>query len=173
MLERLVRIKIDSMLVIVADSREQLPYEFICANDVTVSRGTLNVGDYALKNVPSFAVERKSLNDLIGSLFNDRERFRREFERAKEHGIKLHVVVECTFEQLRGGRYRSNVNPVSVLASIASFTLDYGCNFFFCNDRGGAEYMTYILLKQARDKDVKRCANTDNPAGTCAACDAN
>ena len=140
------------MLTIVADSREQLPYEFVCANDVMVSRETLNVGDYAVKDVPGIAVERKSLNDLIGSLIQGRDRFRREFERAGEQGTKLHVVVEGSFEQIRSGRYSSNANPVSVLASIASFSLDYGCNFFFCGDRGGAEYMTYMLLKQAERK---------------------
>ena len=62
---------------ILIDSREQNPYSF-SGFDVEPITTALPSGDYSL---PGFtdrvAVERKELNDLLGCLTHDRDRFKR------------------------------------------------------------------------------------------------
>ena len=81
---------------ILIDTREQAPFTFQ-GYDVDPETATLLVGDYSL---PGFqdraAVERKSLNDLIGCLMGkDRERFERELARGRHYDL-FAVVVEAS-----------------------------------------------------------------------------
>lgn len=95
------KIPVESIII---DTREQLPLEL----GVKVIRDKLNCGDYGLKeNDQNIYIERKSLNDFIGTL-SDREiragdsnflRFSRELERANECGAYLIVLVEATIER--------------------------------------------------------------------------
>ena len=65
---------------IIVDSREQLSYHF----QTPSIRGTLATGDYSIAGLEDLiAIERKTLDDLIGCLCNGRERFERELYRGK------------------------------------------------------------------------------------------
>lgn len=90
---------------VVVDSREQKPLTLV-ANTVTAK---LNCGDYGLESSHDQGVyiERKSLNDFIGTL-SDRKvrgedsnlaRFTRELERAEECGAYLVILVEDTIQR--------------------------------------------------------------------------
>lgn len=62
---------------IVIDSREQCPFTF-GGYDCGVVRGALATGDYSLAHLEhQIAIERKSLDDLLGCLTSGRERFAR------------------------------------------------------------------------------------------------
>ena len=65
------------MMEIVIDSREQQPWHF-SPELVRVSRGTVRTGDYCVKGDRLFAIERKSLNDFVGTISTGWERFQRE-----------------------------------------------------------------------------------------------
>ena len=76
---------------IIVDTREQLPLW------TRYKRQCLPVGDYTttlLQN--SFVIERKSPQDLYGSIIQGHVRFMNELIRAKIMGIKIVVYVECT-----------------------------------------------------------------------------
>lgn len=85
------------MIEITIDSREQTPLHFDeCF--VRASRGTLRTGDYAVKGDSGFSVERKSLNDFVGTIGAGWERFQRELYRAKDAGFPTFpIVVEARF----------------------------------------------------------------------------
>lgn len=70
-------------MIVVCDTREQKPYSFEKWPDVEVQRGTLQAGDYSISEYEDMvAVERKSLDDLIGCLMaGNRERFERKLSR--------------------------------------------------------------------------------------------
>lgn len=67
---------------------------------VPIERVALSFGDYSTKcNVidlrDQVAIERKmDLDELCACYGRDRSRFTREFERAKESGAKLYMLVE-------------------------------------------------------------------------------
>lgn len=134
---------------IVVDSREQAPFRFGRPkyHDVEVEEGALPTGDYSVAGFEDrVAVERKSLEDLIGCLMNDnRERFERELTRARPYDLFC-VVVEASMEEIRNHQYRSLMKPRAVLQSMAAFQVRYRVPFAFCGNRAGAEYWTYSLL---------------------------
>ena len=84
---------------IIIDTREQTPWNFD-GSLAEVAIGTLRVGDYALDGDTGFAIERKSLNDFLGTVSKGWARFQREIYRAKERGFTLPVIVEGRLEQV-------------------------------------------------------------------------
>ena len=90
---------------IITDSRQQRPYQFELASELAA----LPCGDYSIGGLENYvAVERKTLDDLIGCLTTDRDRFERKLHR----GLALDyfaLVVEASLSDLVNGRYRTNM----------------------------------------------------------------
>jgi DNA excision repair protein ERCC-4 len=144
-------------LRVIVDSREQVPFTFARFPGVEVETTALPAGDYSL---PGFedrvAIERKSLEDLIGCLKGEnRERFERELTRAKHYEL-FAVVVESTLEDVSKGRYRSEMKAQAVLQSIFAFQVRYRAPFIWAGNRAGAEYVTYGLLEKYAAEIRKR-----------------
>ncbi len=80
------------------DTREQYPLSFDCKVDVQ----KLSCGDYCPSNdfFCDLFIERKSLNDLVGTLTQGLNRFKAEIQRAKTLGFYLVVMVECRYSDL-------------------------------------------------------------------------
>lgn len=132
---------------IIRDTREQVPFTF-GSHDCEVQAGTLATGDYSLAGLEDrCAVERKSLDDLLGCLTGEgRERFERELARAR--GLDTFaVVVEASFQDIAEGRYRSRMKPHAALQSVLAFQVRYGCPFIWAGTRAGAEYATFHFLR--------------------------
>lgn len=113
---------------IICDTREQLPLPlsgpFIRAN--------LYSGDYSAVGLERvFSVERKSLDDLAGSVGVGRERFEHELQRMA--GIRWRrLLVIGTEEDLANGGYRSKIHPRAVLASLRCFEVRFEIPVVFC-----------------------------------------
>jgi ERCC4-type nuclease len=137
---------------LIIDSREQLPFNFSRYDVETEVRG-LPAGDYS---IPGFedkaAVERKSIEDLVGCLKNKgRERFERELAKARPYEL-FSVVCEASWRDLAKGNYRSDMKPQAVCQSVLTFHIRYGVPFIWAGTRAAAEYITYSLLqKYARE----------------------
>lgn len=132
---------------LVVDSREQSPFPFTDYN-CTVISGALTTGDYSVVGLENrCAVERKSLDDLIGCLTGDgRDRFERELQRSK--GLDAFaVVIEASMQDAADHKYRSRMQPHAALQSILAFTSRYRVPFIWAGNRKGAEYATYHLLR--------------------------
>ena len=77
---------IPSNMIVVTDTREQLPYLF---PGCRLSIRKLDAGDYSLEGYEDvISVERKSASDFFGSITQDRERFERELERLQSYKFK-------------------------------------------------------------------------------------
>ena len=107
-------------VVVIADNREQLPLDL---SPLSVDRGTLCTGDYALAACPEVCrVERKSLPDLIKCVGSDRCRFEREIQRLLAFPIRV-LVVEATWQQIESHepampQWRGNTTRESVIGSL-------------------------------------------------------
>ncbi len=129
-------------IVLVVDTREQRPYAFVTPCEV----GTLQAGDYSVKGYEArVAVERKSMEDLLGTMTVGRERFTRELERAAGMGF-FAVVVEGTWGDLAAGRYRSKMSPASATGTVLSWTVRYRVPFLFVGTRDEGARVTERLL---------------------------
>lgn len=141
-------------MIVVIDSREQRPLDFLSVcSDVEVERGALATGDYSLLGLTDkIAIERKSLDDLLGCLTVSRDRFERELARAK--GLeRFAVVVEGSWADMAAGRYRSRMDPNAACASVCAFTCRYGVPFHFCGTRElAARFVACFFRTFLRDK---------------------
>lgn len=100
---------------LIVDTREQTPLPFLHLEAV---RGTLTTGDYSIDGLQSrFAVERKSVPDLVGSLTQGRERFFRELERMRGMDFARLLIVGTPVE-LASCLHRRAVTAASILGSL-------------------------------------------------------
>ena len=161
---------IDSM-VIYCDSREQPTEEFNkrCKSfGCPYERQHLDYGDYtydfllpngmmAHKNdlVKGRAVvERKmSLEELSGNLCQEYERFRREFDRAKNNGARVYLLVqEATWEKIINHRYQTQFNEKAYLHRLLGLCSRYGVIPIFTQKELSGRMIREILEKELRTR---------------------
>lgn len=133
---------------ILIDSREQQPYHFVPPKyeGVITETTTLQTGDYSIAGLADrIAVERKSLNDMAGTLSAGRDRFTRELERARGFSL-FAIVIEATMQDVANHKYTSKMTPQSLLQSLFAFQVRYGIHVLWAGDRNGGEYATHSLL---------------------------
>lgn len=156
---------------IIADTREQntpRASERFKSFGVPVCRATLNYGDYcgniALPSgslydtnsriSASCCVERKmSLDELAGCFTRSRERFKREFTRASEHGAKIYLLVEnASWEAIRNHRYRSRYNENAFEASLVAWSVRYNITPIFCKAETSGELIKEVLYRDMKER---------------------
>jgi ERCC4-type nuclease len=143
---------------ILVDSREQAPYTFARYADVVAEPSTLQTGDYSLCGLQDrIGLERKSIDDLTGTLTKGRDRFTRECERGRGFDY-FGLIIEASLEDVRGHKYQSAMGPQSLLQSLATFSVRYGLHVHWCGNRAGGEYMTHAVLSKYLREAEKRLA---------------
>lgn len=160
---------------IVIDTREQRPWVF--PEWVSVKVGTVPTGDYALEGDNGFAVERKSLDDFLGTVFSDWHRFLREIGRMEGAGFTAKViVVESDFHSFCFTQYKEEkirqpqhnhplITPQAVMAKIAELAF-MNVQVLFCGNAQLAAAMAYALLanrdKQLTEAEDLKCLMSNN-----------
>ena len=145
------------------DSREHQPLEIL--DYPTEVRG-LKYGDYCLSNKEltcNCYIERKSIQDLIGTLSGGYERFCNEIERSEEEGANLIILVEndlsssLAFNKLKR-TYKKGVrtNPKHIFHNIRSVIQEYpNIQFLFVKDRiESVRVMKRIFFSNCEYKDI-------------------
>ena len=134
------------------DTREQQPYKFESSSEI----GTVPIGDYSICGLENhIAIERKALNDLIGCLTADRDRFERELFKGRSLDYFC-LVIECSLSDLANGHYRSQMGPKSAIQSLLAFSVRYRLPIFFAENREYGQRVTESLLcKYAREVEKK------------------
>ena len=108
--------------VVVVDSREQAPLVFTRLPSI---RAGLDSGDYSMAGCETlFAVERKSIGDLVTCCAGERERFERELLRLRGYRFKRLLIIGSPAD-VESGQYRSRMNPRAVLHTLAAFEVRY------------------------------------------------
>ena len=109
----ILKATVPGLPTLIVDSREQLPFRFM---HLPTAVAGLVTGDYSIKGMEDvFAVERKSIPDLIASVTRERDRFMRELQRIKAHDFRRLLVVgrvEDIATDCRGA------NPRAIMASL-------------------------------------------------------
>jgi len=111
------------------------------------------------------AIERKSLQDLIGCVGKGRERFERCLERMLDFPIRA-VVVEASWAQIERRQYIGMVHPNAVTGSILGWVAS-GIPFLLVDSRDRAsEFVARLLIhghKRYCHESAKRNADAVNP----------
>ena len=149
-------------MVILWDTREQQTpraRKRLEQIQVPIERVALPFGDYsakcnALDLRDSVAIERKmDLTELAHCYCQDRKRFTREFERAKESGAKLYLLIENgSLDDAYSGHYRARVHPASLTASILAWLARYDCQILFCNANNTGKVVHDVLYRELKER---------------------
>ena len=152
-------------MVILVDTREQ-PSERAERRYKTFNcpyrRQKLDFGDYSAEftlptgemKIINASVERKmNLEELSTCLTKDRDRFRKEFERANAAGASVYLLVEnATWENLINGKYKTKFNKVAFLASITAWIVRYNIKPIFCKAETSGRLIKEILYREIKQK---------------------
>jgi len=147
-------------MTIVCDTREQRPWVFPEGVEVQVAK--IEQGDYALIGDNTFAIERKSVDDFVGTVFSGWERFQRELRRMDDCGFCAKVIIvegdfdAVCYKAMEGGEIREPqhnhpaITPEAVCAKIAELIVRFRCAVLFARDEGTAAALAYhVLCKRA------------------------
>lgn len=136
---------------------------------VPYSRQKLDYGDYTynfqlpdgtFRHKPDerifgdVVIERKmSLTELSGNLCQEKARFKREFQRARDHGAKIYLLVEdASWEKLVRGRYRTKFHPNAYLAALLSVMAEYDVSPIFCTQEMSGQLINAILYRELKKR---------------------
>ena len=136
----------------------------------------LKVGDYTIAvQLPNgevinfqdkIVIERKAdLNELASNLYDSKSkdeegltRIEREFLRAKEKGIKIHLLIEtedAISKILSSKHFRydkaSKINPKSFMSMFLSLCNRYNINVWYCNKKDSARIIHDLLFYYCRE----------------------
>lgn len=160
------------MPTLIRDTREQRPYKW---PGLDTTDDTLDVGDYTYEGwANTFAVERKSLNDLATSLGAERTRFESEVRRAnglaninddgnsipgtkpdtalEEFAVVIEAHPDDVYEYAGTKscpNYFSNLFPNSLIGTVEQWPNKYRTlDFVWAGDREGGRQETLALLDE-------------------------
>lgn len=161
-----------SSMIVLVDRREQPTkraqrrYE---AFGVPYRRATLSYGDYTYNVLlpdgswmfdedqtiyPTVAIERKmNLDELASCFTHSRERFEREFQRAKDQGARIFLLVEnASWENLMNGKYSSRFNQRAFFASLCSWMIRYNIQPVFCKEESTGKIIRELLFRDLKNR---------------------
>ena len=154
-------------LTLVVDTREQetaMLKRRLALVGLPYTREKLDFGDYSIKTVldsgeefslcETLAIERKmSLDELCNCYCQGRKRFIKEFERARESGARLYLLVEnANWENVFAGKYRSKMTPQALSASILAWLARYDCQVIFCKAETTPDLIREILCREMKER---------------------
>lgn len=152
-------------LTIIADSREQVNdhlVEWWDQKHIPHITRKLDIGDYSaqiddLTLEEDIVIERKrNLDEIAVNFSASRERFEREFLRAKANGTKVFLIIEnATWEDIYLHNYRSQLSEKSFIASLMSFQIRFNITILFCAPQNTPR-LIYGLLYYAAREQLKR-----------------
>jgi ERCC4-type nuclease len=137
---------------ILVDTREQTPWTFDGIKGISTRRHKLESGDYSIAGLESrIAIERKSLDDWIGTVLRQRQRFYRELDRLRSFDFRA-VFIEASVRDLHAKRVADRVAPASVLGFIAEVTVAQCVPVYLAGTRAEAQLLAGTMLKMAAKK---------------------
>ena len=122
----------------------------------------LDYGDYSVSYInldservflsDKIVIERKmDVSELCSNFCKERDRFKKEFDKAKEIGAKVYLLIENeTWGSILGGKYRSQMNPEALFASMTAWMARYNCPIIPCNCEDTSRFIKEILYRELK-----------------------
>lgn len=148
-------------LSIICDTREQDRHveKYFSDKKIPTVVRKMDTGDYSCQlGEQSFerdiVVERKhNLDEICGNFTAERERFEREFMRAKAYGTKVYLIIEnATWADIFIGNYRSKLNSKSLFGSLLSWMVRFNITVLFCKPDESARIMYGIFYYYVKER---------------------
>lgn len=142
---------------VLVDSREHCPYDFLGLRSnkdqgdlpivVPTMRVALATGDYSILGLPRIAIERKTKDDLYGSVAR-RENFEQRLERMSRLDFAA-VMIEAEWSEiLNRPPPFTKFQPKALARTIFAWMIRYRVHWVLMPDRRAAEIATFRLLER-------------------------
>lgn len=144
-----IRAQPEKHCVVRVDSREKTPWLLPAwrTEVVTMKEGDYGIAGFSSMSNPEFIVERKSVEDLVGSVTSSRERFFREIERMRAYRFAA-IIIEGSQREVEGGAYHSQARPESILQTLAAIEVRAGIHCLWGESPEGAAVQFERLCRQ-------------------------
>lgn len=148
-------------LTVICDTREKDTHceEYFKSKKIPTVTRKLDAGDYSaqigdLSMEREIVVERKrNLDEICGNFTIERERFEREFMRAKAYGTKVVLIIEnATWTDIFLGNYRSKTSSKSLFGSLLSWMVRFNITVTFCKPEETARIIYGIFYYYAKER---------------------
>lgn len=154
-------------LVILVDTREKRWEHIGAALDklgCPYERKKLDFGDYSYRYTRpdgtkedmsgQIALERKaSLDEICGNFTYGRERFAREFQRAKDSGAEVHLLVEdANWGKIKNHLYLSRLHPEALQGNLFSWLNRYDLRLWFSPTAFAGELIYKLFRYHLRNR---------------------
>tara|TARA_R110000851_G_scaffold268071_1_gene420652 strand:+ start:336 stop:767 length:432 start_codon:yes stop_codon:yes gene_type:complete len=138
-------------MLVLRDTREQVPWTFE-GQGIQTAPASLATGDYTVPGLEhAVAIERKSLDDWVGTVMRHRGRFYRELDRMRAVRFRC-VIIEAGVREIMAGKYKSQVKPASVLAFVAEIAVAQSIPVYLGGTRAESQILAGAFLKMAAGK---------------------
>ena len=157
---------------VISDTREhetQRAQKRYKSMNVPIERAKLDYGDYSYNCTlpdgkrlydiekpifPCCVVERKeSLDELAQCFTRGRDRFEREFTRARDNGSRIYLLVEnASWENLINGKYRTRFNANAFTASQIAWMVRFNMNVIYCKEETSGRIIKEILYRDLKER---------------------
>lgn len=139
-----------SPLPIIIDTREQTPWNFP-AELATCRRAKLNAGDYAIDGDEGFAIERKTLDDFVGTVSSGWCRFLRELARMDDAGFTIKpIIVEANLADIYAGRHNHRKVGAGLIIKRISELMFFRAPVYMAGDTAQAIGLAWQMLAERR-----------------------
>lgn len=136
---------------VVVDTREQQPYGFDPVR-FAVQRCALPAGDYSIAGLElEVAIERKSLNDFVGTVIKDWDRFQAELQKLQRYHFAA-VIVEASPQDVMDHQYTSQAAPTSILGRAISIHADFGIPVLWLANRQLAKHWAEKAMERVWER---------------------
>lgn len=137
----------NNKFVIVVDTREQKELVF---GKFAIEKKCLSAGDYSIQGYEDqITFERKSVQDLVGTLIGGHQRFLKEMERMQTFKAK-YILIEHTptilFQYCMKHGWEKKFD--TIIQSLLAYAYHYQVRVRFCKDR---EDMAEYIVKKAKE----------------------
>jgi len=129
---------------LIVDTREQHSPLFLDKppKGLMVMRDTLHDGDYAIRGVPGFCVEKKYTGDIYPYVSSEREKTIRKMQRFKaisDAGGWVGLLIDNKESDIFKWQDYTKVSPEVVRGALLSFSIRYRVHVYFASDKHKAE----------------------------------
>jgi DNA excision repair protein ERCC-4 len=136
---------------VIIDTREQHPWTFE-GQSITTTKAKLEAGDYSIEGLERrVAIERKSIDDWVGTVMRERARFYRELELLRALDFRC-VIIETGVREIMEGAYKSAARPESLLGFVAEIAVAQSVPVYLAGSRAEAQVLAGAFLKMAAKK---------------------
>lgn len=135
------------------DSREQLPLDLSPMKSVTKK---LDCADYSVLSLEhKIAIERKSLNDLVGCVGRERVRFETMLQ-ALVHYEHRAVIIAADWAHIDLKFYRGVLHPSQIYGTLLGWAMGFNVSLLFAGDEARAGRLAAKCLWVSANREYRK-----------------